>query len=348
MLSVSMLRALLAALGCMALLALHVQAATIPFRASRQVIRAYDNWEGVDSSEINAPVQEPTSTQSDVYTLPWIPSSTAAPSTATSSTTTPSTAPAAGGSNSGGKADVLIPFYVYPGEGSVNWAPMEKLVTDNPNVKFTIIINPDNGPGGEQLPDNNWRKAVPKLASHSNVLVIGYVSTSWGNREISKVQRDIKTYAEWPTASGDSSFAVHGIFLDEGAAVASQTTEDYYKQVVSKIKGTTGLGSSPYVVMNPGTIPAAPYLDIPDVSVIFESSNSVFQQKISENAFDSLKSMDRSRLATMVTSVAPGSDVTGLISQLKSISGHVYFTNSASYLEYCSSWDELARAVATS
>jgi hypothetical protein len=244
-------------------------------------------------------------------------------------------------------------------------------VTNNPNVKFTVIINPSSGPGSGSLPDDNWRKAIPKLAAHSNVLVIGYVSTSWGNRAISDVERDIKTYAEWPSASGDSSFAVHGIFLDEGPAEADRAKVQYYKQLVSLIKGSSGLGnqyvSAPQsprqqwlsadinieytnlgekVVMNPGTVPDTSYLDIPDSSVIFESPYSKFQEQIAAHAFDSIQNVDRARLATMVTSVTQGTDLSSLVSQLRSISGHIYLTNLDSYLEYCSSWDEVARLVA--
>ncbi|KAB8074314.1 Spherulation-specific family 4-domain-containing protein [Aspergillus leporis] len=322
-------RALPSALCCLVLLSLHAQAATIPIRDCRLGIRDSYYWE--NTSEASPPVQQPTPTESTVR-IPWKPSSTATP-----------TALGTGSNRGSGKVEVMIPFYMYPGEGA--WAPMEQLVTNNSNVKFTVIINPSSGPGSGSLPDDNWRKAIPKLAAHSNVLVIGYVSTSWGNRAISDVERDIKTYAEWPSASGDSSFAVHGIFLDEGPAEADRAKVQYYKQLVSLIKGSSGLGNQ-YVVMNPGTVPDTSYLDIPDSSVIFESPYSKFQEQIAAHAFDSIQNVDRARLATMVTSVTQGTDLSSLVSQLRSISGHIYLTNLDSYLEYCSSWDEVARLVA--
>lgn len=125
-------------------------------------------------------------------------------------------------------------------------------VTSNPDVKFTIIVNPSNGPGGSTtLQDKNFLTNVPKLVAHRNVRLIGYVSTSWGGRDISEVEADIKQYAEWPSSSGDSSFAVQGIFLDEGATEYNEATVSYYEQAASLIKQSSGLGPDNYVSIFP-------------------------------------------------------------------------------------------------
>lgn len=121
-------------------------------------------------------------------------------------------------------------------------------VSSNPDVKFTIIVNPDNGPGGSTtLQDKNFLAKFPKLAAHSNARLIGYVKTGWGDRAISEVEADIKQYADWPSSSGDSSFAVQGIFLDEGATQYNEATVAYYEQAAAFVRQSSGLGPDRYV-----------------------------------------------------------------------------------------------------
>lgn len=120
-------------------------------------------------------------------------------------------------------------------------------IVANSDVQFTIIINPDNGPGSSTASDENFLTAVPRLASYSNALVLGYVSTEKGTRDISEVEKDIQTYAAWPSTSGKSSFAVHGIFLDEAATDYNADTVTYYKNLASTIKQSDGLGPDNYV-----------------------------------------------------------------------------------------------------
>lgn len=128
-----------------------------------------------------------------------------------------------------------------------------------PNVHFTIIINPDSGPGSSSLPDSNFLTAVPRLTSYSNVLAIGYVPTEKGTRSISDVESDIKTYAGWPSASGNSSFAVHGIFLDEAPNAYSEELVSYYQQLANLIKESSGLGPENFVCP-PAPTPFVPHL----------------------------------------------------------------------------------------
>ncbi|KAE8154688.1 Spherulation-specific family 4-domain-containing protein [Aspergillus avenaceus] len=320
MLCSSVSRFLLLGLSCLSLFIQLGHTALIPIRN-----RQYD-WE--DNDDTPAPSAS-------------MPTSSAARSTATPS---PSVTPKS--SIKSGNTEVIIPYYMYPSDGA--WAPLEQLVTEHSSVRFTVIVNPSSGPGSSSLPDENYRKAVTKLASHSNVLLIGYVSTSWGDRPISDVERDIKTYAGWPSVSGDSSFAVRGIFLDEGAAEYNGNKVSYYTQLNSLIKGSEGLGPNHYVVMNPGTVPDAAYLNIPDSSVIFESPHAQFQERVSTGAFEQIKNVDKGRLASMVTHVPEGTDLSQLVSQQRDISGHIYLTKLDTYLAYCPSWSEMARLIGSS
>ncbi|PWY69361.1 hypothetical protein BO83DRAFT_379871 [Aspergillus eucalypticola CBS 122712] len=229
-------------------------------------------------------------------------------------------------------AKVIIPFYVYPEAGA--WTPMEELVAAFPNVHFTIIINPDSGPGSSSLPDSNFLTAVPRLTSYSNVLAIGYVPTEKGTRAISDVESDIKTYAGWPSASGNSSFAVHGIFLDEAPNAYSEELVSYYQQLANLIKESSGLGPENFVVTNPGTVPDSAYLTIPDSTVVFESPYDSFLSAMSDDSFSAIRGGNHSALATMVYSVPDSVHLPTLISQVGNISDQIFLGNTSSYTVY--------------
>ncbi|GKZ32938.1 hypothetical protein AbraIFM66950_002637 [Aspergillus brasiliensis] len=229
-------------------------------------------------------------------------------------------------------AKVIIPFYVYPEADA--WTPMEELVAAFPNVHFTIIINPDSGPGSSSLPDSNFLTAVPRLTSYSNVLAIGYVPTEKGTRAIADVERDIKTYAGWPSASGNSTFAVHGIFLDEAPNTYSEELVSYYQQLASLIRESSGLGPENFVVTNPGTVPDAAYLSIPDSTVVFESPYDSFMSAVSDDSFASIRGGNHSALATMVYSVPDTVHLPTLISQVGNISDQIFLGNTSSYTVY--------------
>lgn len=120
-------------------------------------------------------------------------------------------------------------------------------ISTHPNVNFTIVINPGNGPGPDDLPDANYTRAIPILSSYANVRLLGYVHTSYTTRNAAAVYRDIKTYAEWPTKSANPNLAVRGIFFDETPQQYSAHSLAYLQNLTQLTKGLNGLGSIPYV-----------------------------------------------------------------------------------------------------
>ncbi|KAL5691807.1 hypothetical protein EMGR_006501 [Emarellia grisea] len=233
----------------------------------------------------------------------------------------------------------MIPWYTYPAGGA--WTSMEKLISSNPDVQFTIIINPDNGSGPTALPDENFLAAVPRLTAYSNALVIGYVRTDKGTRDISEVKKEIDTYEGWPSASGNPSFAVHGTFLDEAPSEYDAAAVEYFQQLASSIRGSNGLGPNNHVVMNPGTVPDAAYLGIPDTTVIFESPYSEFVRAVSSDQFQGIKGQDLSRFASMVYDVPDNVDLENLLSQLRAISSQTYLSNLNTYQAFDSVWTKV-------
>jgi hypothetical protein len=128
---------------------------------------------------------------------------------------------------------LLLPLYVYP--SSEAWKPLYELyvypfpnsitkpdhasaadhrrASTYPHVHFTAVINPNSGPGEGPLPNEDYRQAIRMLNSKDNVRTIGYVATTWCQRDLKSVLDEIARYAEW--GNSDSSLAMSGIFFDE-------------------------------------------------------------------------------------------------------------------------------------
>ncbi|KAF3190077.1 hypothetical protein TWF225_002570 [Orbilia oligospora] len=109
-------------------------------------------------------------------------------------------------------ASITVPLYSYPGDGAQDWAPVFKALNSSASTKFTIIINPDNGPGSGD-PDINFQTGIKKLKSFSNAQVFGYVHQSYGKRPVADVQADLLAYAAW--RAPNIGITLDGIFFDE-------------------------------------------------------------------------------------------------------------------------------------
>ena len=114
-------------------------------------------------------------------------------------------------------------------------------------MDFTVVINPGNGPGPNSLPDANYTREIPKLASHANVRLLGYVHTTYAQRNISLLRKDIETYAAWPKVSSNPDLAVRGIFFDETPQQYSANAVAYLQNLTDFTRGLSGLGSNPFV-----------------------------------------------------------------------------------------------------
>lgn len=114
-------------------------------------------------------------------------------------------------------------------------------------MNFTVVINPGSGPGPNALPDGNYTREIPKLASYENVRLLGYVATTYAKRNISLVRRDIETYAAWPTNSSNPALAVRGIFFDETPQQYDEDALAYLQELTDVVKNTPGLGPDHYV-----------------------------------------------------------------------------------------------------
>ncbi|KAJ5885019.1 hypothetical protein N7495_009529 [Penicillium taxi] len=251
--------------------------------------------------------------------------------------------------NMGPKSKVFIPLYVYPDPGA--WSPLEKVISAHPHVNFTVVINPGNGPGPDALPDANYTREVPILASYANVRLLGYVHTTYATRNISLLHRDIETYAAWPTKSSNPNLAVRGIFFDETPQAYSDHALDYLQNLTELTKGLNGLGSDPFIVHNPGAVPDSRYLTSADSTVVFEGTYSTFQERLGAKIFTAIPDSNRTELCAVLHSIP--SDVTGsqlrsLVKQVRGVSDEIFMTHLSDdyYASFGPQWAEFVDQMA--
>jgi hypothetical protein len=109
------------------------------------------------------------------------------------------------------------------------------------------VVNPGSGPGPDSLPDGNYTREIPKLTAHPNTRVLGYVATTYANRDKALVVKDIETYAGWPTQSSNSGMAVNGIFFDETPQDFSASALAYLKDLTGSVRGMASFGPDNFV-----------------------------------------------------------------------------------------------------
>ncbi|KAF2663919.1 hypothetical protein BT63DRAFT_461037 [Microthyrium microscopicum] len=169
------------------------------------------------------------------------------------------------------RTKAIIPLYVEVEDHPRSWDPLYKVITTHPNVDFTIIVNPDDGPGKKALPSTEWSQAAAKLKSSRNVQLLGYVKIGYANRSFQTVTDQIAKYAGW--AAKRKSISVDGIFLDEAPYVWNETTSKYLTNLHSTIKSAAGLGKK-LITINPGLPPDEQYFNIADTVCVVEQKHS--------------------------------------------------------------------------
>ncbi|MEA3272154.1 MAG: spherulation-specific family 4 protein [Patescibacteria group bacterium] len=147
---------------------------------------------------------------------------------------------------------MFIPAYFYPGS---LW---EQAISRTPTVDV-MVMNPNSGPGSNS--NSDYVNAVSSAQS-AGIKVIGYVHTSYSNRDMAIVKSEIDAYKEW--------YAVDGIFLDEVSSSADLIS--YYQELADYIKNSDGT----LVALNPGTIPAEEYMNVGDIVNIFEGTYQTY------------------------------------------------------------------------
>ena len=131
---------------------------------------------------------------------------------------------------------ILIPLYNYPNHYDANTYIWDDVAAAaNSQVPITAIINPNSGPDGGP-PNAEYVVGLSDLRK-KYVTIVGYVSTDYGERELSEIKADVDLY--------DQHFNIDGIFFDE---VATDKLSDY-QELYEYVKTRPNLDK---VIINPG------------------------------------------------------------------------------------------------
>ncbi|KAI4188460.1 MAG: hypothetical protein L6R41_002139 [Letrouitia leprolyta] len=203
--------------------------------------------------------------------------------------------------------NILIPLYLYPGDGASAWSPIFSTISAHPAVQFLIVVNPNSGPGTTgALTDSNLIAGISKLNSFSNVKTLGYVLTGYGSRDNNLVNADVDIYASW---SGDTK--MDGIYFDE---VSNDATSQNFDRMASLSGHARDSIGGAFVAYNPGYRAPTELFSTCDLMVEFEHPLADF---MNEGVLDQIPQEFAGKSAVQILDTPEGSDVAGLMGQMK-------------------------------
>jgi hypothetical protein len=154
------------------------------------------------------------------------------------------------------KTGVYVPLYVYPSQSNmIHYDTIINAKITHPSVPIVVTINPAGGPGTNK--DFNYANAIDRLQS-AGVVVIGYVPTKYGSRDINAVKSDIDKFITW--------YGIDGIHLDE---VANRDGYANYYAQLTEFGRSHGLR---IMLGNAGADPPQSYIGTVDSIGITEGS----------------------------------------------------------------------------
>lgn len=222
---------------------------------------------------------------------------------------------------------VLVPLYGYPlvssGSGATRTTapnPAWTAVAANAAAVPTIaVINPSNGPVACSTPPSAnllaFQQAIAQLQM-AGVTVLGYVHTTYGQRDPALVRQDVQTYAQ--------CYGVDGVFFDEVSNQASLAS--YYATAASTVRQTIAppSGKPALVAINPGTYPDLSIANTADITVMHESADLNLPP-----APSALSSYAPSKFGYLALGIGnlPQTQATTLTSLFQQGVGYVYLTD---------------------
>ncbi|SPO04383.1 uncharacterized protein DNG_07068 [Cephalotrichum gorgonifer] len=234
---------------------------------------------------------------------------------------------------------ILIPLYIYPTAGS--WNPLLSAAQGYPSVNFTVIINPNNGPGTTTLPDANYMEALRSITRYPNVDILGYVASTYGARDIADIEADIATYSGW----GDE-ISLQGIFIDE--APSGIEYGDFMSDITLNIRETWAetLDMDATVVYNPGVVIDQTLYSNADLIVAFEGAEAD-RWAFMEHGLANLDSENGKKTAVIVhTFNGTSEDLEKLVREVIESNVGSLFVTDRLYSEWPGVWRCLVETVA--
>ncbi|KAJ8080290.1 hypothetical protein PM082_017120 [Marasmius tenuissimus] len=233
---------------------------------------------------------------------------------------------------------ILFPMYIYPFAGTPcgGWTGVIDTIQAHQDLPFYLVINPDSGPGPVNTqPNFDWTGCIPQLKSaSSNVRVLGYVHTNYGNQPQSAVVANVTTYANW-----DASYRPQGIFFDESPNDPGANVT-YMQALASQARSL--FGSDSPVILNPGVAADSGYYSFSTFIVTAENIYSAFST--SQLSFSS--STPASKQA-VVLNHGPTTTDTSLVQELVAADkiGAIFLT-SEEYASIPTDWNNFVNLVA--
>ena len=145
---------------------------------------------------------------------------------------------------------LAIPAYFTPGG---DWT---RMVAAGGAVSL-VVVNVNSGPGTQRVPAV---ATAVQQAQAAGQQVVGYVDTNYAARATADVLADIAAYRTW--------YGVNGVFLDRVPTDCGSVP--YYRAIWAARAGGV-------VVLNPGTNTSECYLEVGDVVINFEGTDSVYE-----------------------------------------------------------------------
>ena len=223
--------------------------------------------------------------------------------------------------------NILLPLYLYPGEGASDWSTVFSTISSHPNVQFEVVVNPNSGPGTNSYPtDANIIAGISKLNGYSNVHTVGYVLTGHGSRSIETVNAEIDVYASWAGYKG-ADIHIGGIYFDE---VSVDPNDIPHYQSLSE-HATTAIPSG-RVTFNPGTRAPEQLFAYCNTMVEFEHPLADYE---AEGILAQIPGGLESKSAVQIIDTPVDTDVGGLISEMKQKGlGAVFFGEDNDYKQW--------------
>lgn len=230
---------------------------------------------------------------------------------------------------------VILPLYIYPTETA--WEGIFKSIQANPNLNFSIVVNPSDGPGAPPYPVPEYITGISQLNAYPNVQLHGYVHTTEATRSQIDVMADIKVYAGWKNYA-DADIHMAGIFFDEAPSTWTQTAFDYMENVTRYAKTIMGPGFN-NVIFNPGVLADCRYYDIADTINAFENYHSAY---ISSSTAAGVPAAYRSRSTAMIHGYKGSTEDLGSLVQDLIVSGGwqgLFISDQEEYSMASTKWD---------
>lgn len=160
---------------------------------------------------------------------------------------------------------IVVPSYIYPTDVMNNamYKSLIDKIKEYETVPFTVILKPGtSGPGAATDPE--YTKLI-QLLKGAGAIVLGYISTTLGTRNISEVLVDVGL---WRSLYPDAD----GIFIDEMKPTATTADILYYTSINRFAKGA----GMKYTMANAGEPFVKEYIDTPAADVIIGWQDAIY------------------------------------------------------------------------